>query len=94
MREPHAPREAAGEEAAELDSDETSVPEETRLAAIPVPTASSEDAGPVLIQRQIQVPVTLGREEIVRGAKLRLTLEIRVEAASDIDAPDEDSRVA
>ena len=44
------------------------------------PVGGSKDTTPVFIEKRIQVPVTLGPEEMVRGARLRLVLEIEVEA--------------
>jgi signal recognition particle receptor subunit beta len=52
---------------------------ETRLAEVEIPSSlGSEDLSPVIITRQIQVPISLNAEEIRRGAKLRLALEIEI----------------
>ncbi len=57
---------------------------EARLAPVELPAVGgSGDASPVFIERRIQVPITLGPEEMVRGARLRLVLEIQVEASGE-----------
>ena len=67
---------------------------ETRLAevkkAVPDPEAAGE-SGPVFITRRLQVPITLGPEEILRGAKLRLELEIEVQTG-EAKKPEEDDQ--
>jgi hypothetical protein len=69
--------------------------QEAKLSGIEVSACGNRDVGPVVIQRQIQVPITLGREELIRGATLRLTLDIRVEAdESEETASTRDSQVA
>ena len=56
-------------------------PVETKVAEVSIPpVGGSKDTTPVFIEKRIQVPVTLGPEEMVRGARLRLVLEIEVEA--------------
>ncbi len=61
-----------------------------RLATVTLPAVGgSGSSSPVFIERRIQVPITLGPEEMVRGARLRLVLEIQVEASES-----KDSRVA
>lgn len=68
--------------------------EESKLSAIEVSLSGSKDVGPAVIQRQIQVPITLGREDMLRGATLKLTLEIQVEASDSESGASDDSRVA
>ncbi len=70
-----------GRKAREDQGAETLVAEAS-LAPVEIPAVGgSGDASPVFIERRIQVPITLGPDEIVRGAKLRLVLEIRVDPA-------------
>ncbi len=65
-------------------------PEEKELAPVEIPlVGGSGDFAPVTIERRIQVPITLGPDEVMRGARLRLVLEIKVEAATE-----KNSRVA
>ena len=60
---------------------------EASLAPVEIPAVGgSGDTSPVFIERRIQVPITLGPDEIVRGAKLRLVLEIRVDPAQKRDS--------
>jgi hypothetical protein len=55
---------------------------ETRLAEVEVAAGDdSSDGSPIVISRRLQVPITLGPEEIMRGAKLRLELEIKIQAS-------------
>ena len=88
----------SGPESMEMDDDSDDAPvfsREAKLSGIRVSAGGSEDVGPVVIQRQIQVPITLGKEELLRGATLRLTLEIQVEAEeSEGASSDRDSQVA
>ncbi len=63
---------------------------QARVAEVKIPAvAGSGETTPVFIEKRIQVPVTLGPEEIVRGATLRLVLEIQVEASRDTDDSEE-----
>ncbi len=55
---------------------------ETPAVEIPVVGGAGSFA-PVTIERRIQVPITLGPEEVMRGARLRLVLEIKVEVAGE-----------
>ena len=48
-----------------------------------VPPAYAED--PVLLERTLLVPITLGPEAVRRGACLRLTLEVVVEVSEETD---------
>ena len=67
---------------------------ETRLAEVELPPSlGSEALSPVVITRQIQVPISLNAEEIRRGAKLRLVLEIQI-IPSEGTGTDEGSKVA
>lgn len=67
---------------------------ETRLAEVELPASlGSEALSPVVITRQIQVPISLNAEEIRRGAKLRLVLEIQI-IPSEGTGTDEGSKVA
>jgi hypothetical protein len=66
-----------------------------RVASVEVPlTSGRDDRGPVVITREVQVPITLGPEDVLRGARLRLVLEIQVEAAGSDEDSDRQSRVA
>lgn len=57
---------------------------QAELAPVEIPAVGgSGDFTPVTIERRIQVPVTLGPDEVMRGARLRLVLEIKVEAAAE-----------
>jgi signal recognition particle receptor subunit beta len=57
---------------------------ERELAPVEIPAVGgSGDFAPVTIERRIQVPITLGPDEVMRGARLRLVLEIKVEAATE-----------
>jgi len=70
-----------GRKPRETEGGETLVAE-AKLAPVELPpVGGSGETSPVFIERRIQVPVTLGPDEMVRGAKLRLVLEIRVEPA-------------
>jgi len=60
---------------------------EKELAPVEIPAVGgSGDFAPVTIERRIQVPITLGPDEVMRGARLRLVLEIKVEAATERDS--------
>jgi hypothetical protein len=57
---------------------------EQELAPVEIPAVGgSGDFAPVTIERRIQVPITLGPDEVLRGARLRIVLEIKVEAATE-----------
>jgi len=59
-----------------------------RPAPVEIPVArGAGDGTPVLIERRVQIPITLGAEEIMRGARLRLVLEIEVEASESAGVP-------
>jgi signal recognition particle receptor subunit beta len=66
-----------------------SYPRHARVSEVKIPAvAGSGETSPVFIEKRIQVPITLGPEEIVRGATLRLVLEIQVEASADKEEAD------
>jgi signal recognition particle receptor subunit beta len=70
-----------GRKGREEEGGETLVAE-AQLAPVELPqVGGSGDTSPVFIERRIQVPVTLGPDEMIRGAKLRVVLEIKVEPA-------------
>jgi hypothetical protein len=54
------------------------------------PVGGSGATEPVVIEKRVTVPITLGPEEVLRGARLRLVLEVQVDAA----AVEKTSRVA
>jgi len=76
-------------------AEEPPVPADTRMAEVTVDLSDQEEeggGGPVFITKKVQVPVTLGPEDLVRGANLRLVLEIRVDGSGSRE--DGESRVA
>jgi hypothetical protein len=66
-------------------------PPEPRVASVALsPVGGAGAVEPVVIEKRVSVPITLGPEEVLRGARLRLVLEIQVDAASS----EKTSRVA
>jgi hypothetical protein len=57
-------------------------PEPTYVSRTPVSLPIGRGTGePVVIERKLRIPITLGPEEIARGARLRLVLEVQVESS-------------
>jgi hypothetical protein len=68
---------------------------ETRVASVDIPSvAANGQDNPVVIERRVQIPITLGPEEVLRGARLRLVMEIRVAASQPAPGQGDVSKVA